>query len=63
MVVVVDLMVVRSGVVVGVGVVRFRVVVGAVVDWQRGWRSIVDNVVNRGKNMRLVVPVASKSMT
>ena len=68
-VVVVDLMVVRSGVVVGVGVVRFRVVVGAVVDWfrvvdwQRGWRSIVDNVVNRGKNMRLVVPVASKSMT
>ena len=42
-----------------------RMVIGAVVDWfrvvncQRGWRSIVDDVVNRGKNMRLVVPVAN----
>ena len=63
--------VVGSWVVVGVGVVRFGmveglgVVIGAVVDWfrvvncQRGWRSIVDDVVNRGENMRLVVPVAS----
>ena len=64
-VVVVDLMVVRIMVVVGVRVVRLRVVVGAVVDWfrvvdcQRGWRSIVDDVVNRRKNMRLVVPVTS----
>ena len=70
-VVVVDLVVVRIRVVVGVRVVRFRmveglgVVIGAVVDWfrvvncQRGWRSIVDDVVNRGKNMRLMVPVTS----
>ena len=70
-VVVVDLMVVRIRVVVGLGVVRFGmveglgVVIGAVVDWfrvvncQRGWRSIVDDVVNRGKNMRLMVPVTS----
>ena len=52
-VVVVDLMVVRIRVVVGVGVVRFRMVVGTVVDWFRvvdcqwGWRSVVDDVVNR----------------
>ena len=77
--VVVDLMVVRLWVmglwvVVGIGMVRFRmveglgVVVGAVmdwfrvVDWQRWWGSIVDDVVNRRKNMRLVVPVTSKAM-
>ena len=61
--------VVGCWVVVGVRVVRFGMVVGAVVDWfrvvdwQRGWRSIVDNVGNRWENMRLVVPVASKAMT
>ena len=69
-VVVVDLMVVRIRVVVGVGVVRFRmvvglgVVIGAVVDWfrvvdWRWWRPIVDDMMNRRENMRLVVPVTS----
>ena len=68
--VVVDLVVVRLSVVglwvvVGVGVVRLGVVVGAVVDWlrvvdcQRGWWPIVDDVANRRKNMRLVVPMTS----
>ena len=70
-VVVVDLMVVGlrvmgRWVVVGVGVVRLRMVVGAVVERlrvvdcqrRRGW-SIVDDMVNRRKNMGLVVPVTS----
>ena len=74
-VVVVDLVVVRlrvmgRWVVVGVGVVRLRMVVGAVVERlrvvdcqrRRGW-SIVDDMVNRRKNMGLVVPVTSEAMT
>ena len=70
-IVVVRLRVVGLWVVVGVGVVRLgvveglRMVVGAVVDWlrvvdcQRGWWPIVDDVANRRKNMRLVVPMTS----
>ena len=74
-VVVVDLMVVRLRVmgywvVVGVGVVRLRMVVGAVVErlrvvdcQRRRWWPIVDDMANRRKNMGLVVPVTSEAMT
>ena len=71
-VVVVDLVVVRlrgmgRWVVVGVGVVRLRMVVGAVVERfrvvrRRRW-PIVDDMANRRKNMGLVVPVTSEAMT
>ena len=56
--------VVRLGVVEGL-----RMVVGAVVDWfrvvdcQRGWWPIVDDVAYRRKNMRLVVTVTSWAKT
>ena len=54
--------VVGSWVVVGVGVVRFGMVVGAVVERfrvvDRRWGAVVDHVVDRRKDVRLVVAVA-----